>query len=118
MGERRCVSAPCPPGPDGTGRRIAMGKGGIQRAPRGRYWRKLEPLEDRPLLAAFVVRTTNDSGPDSLRQAILSANATPGLNSILFSINSGAQTITPLSALPSIANNPVLVDGTSQPGYA
>jgi hypothetical protein len=63
------------------------------------------------------VTNTNDSGPGSLRQAILDANATPVTDTIAFSIGSGVQTITPLSALPSISD-PVIIDGTTQPGFA
>ncbi len=67
----------------------------------------------------FVVTTTADSGPWSLRQAILDSNgATGATNTIDFDIpGSGVQTIFLLSALPAISN-PVLIDGTSQPGYA
>ncbi|MCC2667573.1 MAG: repeat-containing protein [Armatimonadetes bacterium] len=65
----------------------------------------------------FTVTNTNDSGPGSLRQAILDANDNPGADTIEFSIGSGAQTITPLAPLPEVAG-PVTVDGTTQPGYA
>ena len=67
----------------------------------------------------FVVTTTADSGPGSLRQAILDSNAATGAtNTIDFDIpGSGVQTIAPLSPLPAITN-PVLIDGDSQPGYA
>ena len=47
---------------------------------------RLEALEDRCLLATFTVTTTADSGPGSLRQAILDANATPGADVIEFNI--------------------------------
>ncbi len=52
-----------------------------------------------PLRAAtFTVLNTNDSGPGSLRQAILDANATPGADTIAFNIpGSGIHTIGPLS---------------------
>ena len=76
-------------------------------------------LEDRTLLATFVVSSTNDTGPGSLRQAILDSNAATGqTNTIDFNIpGSGVQTIAPLSALPAITS-PVLIDGWSQPGFA
>ena len=65
----------------------------------------------------FVVMNTSDSGMDSLRAAIMGSNADAGSNTISFNIgNGGAQTITLLSALPAITN-PVIVDGTTQPGY-
>ncbi|MEK6300276.1 MAG: hypothetical protein AABO41_06110 [Acidobacteriota bacterium] len=66
-----------------------------------------------------VVTNTNDSGPGSLRQAILDANAASDRNTITFNIpGSGVvHTITPTSALPSIVF-PVIIDGKTQPGYA
>jgi uncharacterized repeat protein (TIGR01451 family) len=52
-----------------------------------------------------------------LRQAILDSNAaSPGPNTISFAIGTGAQTISPATALPAITV-PVVVDGTSQPGF-
>jgi hypothetical protein len=67
----------------------------------------------------FSVTTTADSGPGSLRQAILDSNAaTSGTNTIDFAIpGKGVQTIAPISPLPAITNA-VLIDGFSQPGYA
>jgi parallel beta-helix repeat protein len=66
----------------------------------------------------LVVTNTNDSGSGSLRQAILDANATAGTQTIAFNIpGSGVITITPLSALPTITD-PVIIDGTTQPGFA
>ncbi|MBD1906589.1 DUF4347 domain-containing protein [Funiculus sociatus GB2-A5] len=64
-----------------------------------------------------VVINTNDSGEGSLRQAIINANAFSGTNTIGFQIGSGLQTITPLSALPTI-NDSVIIDGTTQPGFS
>jgi hypothetical protein len=75
-------------------------------------------LEGRWLPSTFVVRTTDDAGPGSLRQAILDANATPGSNEIDFAIgDGGAQTIRPSTALPAVTNT-VVIDGTTQPGFA
>ncbi len=42
------------------------------------------------LASRYVVTNTNDSGPGSLRQAILDANNTPGSNTISFNIAVGA----------------------------
>lgn len=66
--------------------------------------------------ATFAVTNTNDSGADSLRQAILDANASAGLDTIAFNIpGAGPHTIQPLSALPNITD-PVVIDGYTQPG--
>ncbi len=69
--------------------------------------------------AAFGSRTnTNDSGPGSLRQAILDANATPGADTIAFNIpGTGVHTISPLSSLPALTDDAgVTIDGYTQPG--
>lgn len=66
--------------------------------------------------ATFTVTNTNDSGPGSLRQAILDANATAGDDDIVFNISgSGPFVITPASPLPSI-DEAVSIDGYTQPG--
>lgn len=71
----------------------------------------------RGMAATFIVSNTNASGAGSLQQAILSANATSGLDTIVFQIpGSGVHTISPANALPTITD-PVVIDGTSQPGY-
>ena len=69
------------------------------------------------MLTSFLVNTAADSGAGSLRQAILDSNAAPGSNQIVFGIGSGLQIIVPVSALPSVTV-PVMIDATSQPGYA
>ena len=60
----------------------------------------VELMEDRTLLSTFNVTNIGDSGPGSLRQAILDSNAATGAtNTIDFAIQaSGVQTIAP--ALP------------------
>jgi hypothetical protein len=70
-------------------------------------------------LATFTVSNTADAGPGSLRQAITDANATAAPpHTINFAIpGTGVQTIAPLSVLPNI-NVPIIIDGTSQPGFA
>ena len=67
--------------------------------------------------STFVVINVNDSGPGSLRQAMIDANANPGLDTITFNIGSGHQTIKPQQRLPTVTD-PVLIDGTSQPGFS
>jgi hypothetical protein len=65
--------------------------------------------------AGFTVTNTNDSGAGSLRQAILDANASPGHDTIGFTIpGSGVHTIGLLSVLPTITA-PVTIDGYTQP---
>jgi hypothetical protein len=79
---------------------------------------RLEALEDRLALSTFLVTSTADAGPGSLRQAVLDANAATGANAVAFDIGGGGvQTIQPASALPGITQ-PVTIDGTTQPGFA
>lgn len=78
---------------------------------------QLEALERRIVLSTYLVTNVNDSGAGSLRQAIGDANSHAGLDTIAFSIGSGAKTISPLSALPDLSDA-VIIDGTTQPGYA
>jgi titin len=78
---------------------------------------QLETLECRLSPAVFTVTNVADSGAGSLRQAILKANATPGSNTIKFTIGTGLQVIAPTSPLPAITN-PVVIDGTTQPGFS
>ena len=66
----------------------------------------------------FSVINTNDSGVDSLRQAILDANANPGADTINFNIfGAGPHAIALLSPLPAITEQ-LFLDATSQPGYS
>lgn len=82
--------------------------------------------------APFIVDSTGDGGDSNpgdpfcddglgnctLRAAIEQANANAGANTIRFSISGGGpQTIVPRFALPTIAD-PVVIDGTTQPGFA
>jgi len=72
--------------------------------------------------ATFTVTTTADSGPGSLRQAILDANANAGADTIVFAIPSnqcssfdGTCAIVPISSLPGITDA-VTIDGYTQAG--
>jgi hypothetical protein len=77
----------------------------------------IEPLEARIAPATFVVTTTADNGPGSLRQAILDANSTEEPDQITFEIpGEGVQTIRPVTELPWITF-PVTIDGRTQPGF-
>jgi photosystem II stability/assembly factor-like uncharacterized protein len=67
---------------------------------------------------SLVVTNTNNHGAGSLRQAMLNANALPGLDTIVFNIpGSGIKVINLLIPLPDITD-PVVVDATTQPGFA
>ena len=61
-----------------------------------RFGPRFELVEDRTLLSTFLVESTVDAGPGSLRQAILDANATSGGDVIDFAIpGDGVHTIAP-----------------------
>jgi hypothetical protein len=67
----------------------------------------------------ITVTNTNDSGAGSLRQAILDANANGTPDTIDFNITAGSApfTIVLVTDLPAITE-PVIIDGTTQPGYS
>lgn len=72
----------------------------------------------------FLVTTTADTGPGSLRQAIVAANSNPGPDVIAFAIpdsdggyDAGTWTITPLSELTNFTDSNTLIDGYSQRDY-
>ncbi len=66
--------------------------------------------------AVFQVTSIADGGPGSLRQAMLDANAAPGMDAIHFAIpGNGPHSIQPTSSLPGITS-PVVIDGYTQPG--
>jgi hypothetical protein len=85
-----------------------------------------EPAVELTLPAASrVVVNTNDSGPGSLRQAILDSNAENGDDLITFDIpGAGPHVITPATPLPPMVpdtigdDGAVVIDGTSEPGFA
>jgi hypothetical protein len=66
----------------------------------------------------ITVTSTLSAGPNTLRQAIIDANAdlSPDPVRIIFSIDSGAVSIAPTTALPAITR-PVIIDGTTQLGF-
>ncbi len=69
--------------------------------------------------ATLTVTTAADSGAGSLRDAITQSNASAGtLDTIAFAIaGAGVHTIALDTSLP-IVTDPVVIDGTTQPGYA
>lgn len=87
---------------------------------RARYQPVLEVMENRLSPSVFTVINTNDAGPGSLRQAILTANTDPMIpHAINFAIlPGGPQTIQLLSPLPPVTNAVVGINGLTQPGFA
>jgi len=78
-------------------------------------------LASRPVSAgpgSITVTNTADAGAGSLRQAIIQANGSAGTDTIAFNIPGVAPfTIAPSTALPTITD-PVIIDGTTQSGFA
>jgi len=80
--------------------------------------------KDISIQSGYLVTNTNDGGPGSLRQAILSANTNDSVpNTIVFNIPetdpgfaNGVFTIQPLSQLPVLLQN-ITLDGTTQVAF-
>ncbi len=68
--------------------------------------------------ATLTVTSTADSGPGTFHQALIDSNASVGvLDTIAFAIpGAGVHTIVVSTDLPT-ATDPVIIDGTTQPGY-
>ena len=83
---------------------------------RARRFGRVERLEDRRLLAAYIVNSLADSGAGTLREAIVSSNANGAAetDTISFAI---AGTINLTSSLPAL-QTPTTIDGTTAPTYA
>jgi hypothetical protein len=70
------------------------------------------------VLANYVVTSTADSGANTLRQAIIDANANAGADSITFNIaGTGSHTITLASVLPTITDA-VNIDASTDDSFA
>lgn len=72
--------------------------------------------------ATYTVNAVDDTSDDScdathcsLREAIAAANANPGIDTISFALT-GSTSIQLTAALPAVTD-PVVIDGTTQPGY-
>jgi hypothetical protein len=74
----------------------------------------IQLLEERRVLSTLSVVNLNDSGAGSLRQAIVSANAAAGADTINFNVAGTIQLTS--GALPAITGK-VTIDGSSAPGY-
>ena len=88
------------------------------RAPSFRRRFMLEALEDRRVLATFIVTNTGDSdlpNSGSLRSAIMAANQSINIpDTIEFNIpGAGVHTISPLAQLP-IISDPLVINGYTQ----
>jgi hypothetical protein len=69
--------------------------------------------------ATLTVTNTIDSGPGSLRQAILDSNASVGvLDTITFAIPGTGPFALLLGGAAPVVTDPVVIDGTTQSGYA
>src|SRR5262249_28430102 len=64
-----------------------------QRRPWPAFTPRLVALEDRTVPSTFTVENLADSGPGSLRQAVLDANANPGADLIVFAPSTSGGTI-------------------------
>src|SRR4051794_5497026 len=72
---------------------------------------------DMPDLDTSDGKCGTGPGGCTLRAAIQQANASPGLDGIIFAIpGSGTHTIAPTSELPAITDR-AIVDGSTQPGF-
>src|SRR5262245_36887913 len=69
-------------------------KRSLERHQRPCFVPRLDVLEDRTLPSTFTVLNLADSGPDSLREAVLAANANPGADVIEFAPAARDGTIT------------------------
>ena len=63
----------------------------------------------------FTVTDPADSGPGTLREAIVAANQTPGTDTIDFNLPGPVLKISVASPLPTLSEA-VIIDGTTQPG--
>lgn len=68
-------------------------------------------------MMTFTVTDPGDAGATSLRGAIQAANANPGLDTIAFNLGVGPAIINLTGPLPQVSD-PVVIDGTTQPGFA
>src|SRR5262245_29104866 len=79
---------------------------------------RLDALEERVVPSTYTVTTTDDVGPGSLQEGLADAFGNQEIDTIAFDIGAGGvQTIRPTGALPPILH-PLVIDGTTQPGYA
>jgi hypothetical protein len=80
-----------------------------RRVRRASFSPRLMPLETRALLATFTVSSPLDSGPGTLRQAVLDAEAAAGADTIDFDLPTG--TTIALTSGPLFVSENLAVDG-------
>jgi hypothetical protein len=104
---------------------VQMDPGNLAKLERllGARVREFNKLTRTTSLPVILVTKTDDSGPGSLRQAMLDANSHVGGDSIVFNIpktdpgyNSvlGVWTIKPLTSLPTLTDDGTIINGESQ----
>ncbi|GAB5407297.1 MAG: hypothetical protein Aurels2KO_55280 [Aureliella sp.] len=74
-----------------------------------------ETLETRQLLATLVVSSPDDTGPGTLRQAIIDSNHLSGPDEITFDLPEDQLALHPESPLPAITDS-VTIDASTQHG--
>ena len=82
---------------------------------------RFDHLEAKQLLAVTVFQVTDPGDTttgQTLRAAILAADAGPGQFAITFNLPAGTTEIQPATPLPTITAANLLIDGTTQPGAA
>src|SRR4051812_27442550 len=89
---------------------IGRNREGRKTAPRRSVVPRLDVLEDRSLPSTFSVLNLLDSGPGSLRDAVLGANAQPGADEIRFAPRARDGTITLTTGELSITDD-LTIDG-------
>jgi parallel beta-helix repeat protein len=76
------------------------------------------PLVVADPVPSLTVTSAANAGPGSLREAMTMANAQPGVNTIAFNLpGAGPHTIALATLLPT-QDEAVIIDGSTQPGYA
>lgn len=77
------------------------------------------PISSSSAVAAtFIVTASAESGPGSLRQAIADANLSPETDFIHFNIAPGGPQVITVTSNGLAITDGVVIDGTTQPGFA
>ncbi|HEY0427171.1 MAG TPA: FG-GAP-like repeat-containing protein [Pyrinomonadaceae bacterium] len=72
---------------------------------------------DSQIVNTYVVTNTTSIGPGSLRQAIIDANLSPGTDLVTFNIGGGGPQTIPLEISVPQITDPIIIDGSTQPGF-